>query len=191
MYRGLIKTAGRETATSPSKNKKQDHQRARAAHPKGSHIRGPKRMRMEIGPFLAAKTRSIILAFDSTEVPQLATSSSLIKELNNLEHMGWIEIKCAMDSGAADSVALPSVLPQMLISPSQGPASGQTYLTANGTRLTNFAGKSSNVITNDMQEQSMTYQMVYVTRSLHSISRICDKQKFVVGFSSRCSLGGE
>ena len=117
---------------------------------------------------------------ESSDVNYLGTSSSSAQELNNLEHVGWIEIKGVMDSGAADSVAPPTVLPLMPISPSNGSAVGQTYLTANGTKLANLGEKKLNVITNDLQENSMTYQMVDVTRPLNSISRICDNQNFVV-----------
>ena len=117
---------------------------------------------------------STISETESSDVNYLGTSSSSTQELNNLEQVGWIEIKGVMDSGAADSVAPPTVLPQMPISPSNGSAVGQTYLTANGAKLANLGEKKLNVITNDLQERSMTYQMVDVTHPLNSLSRICD-----------------
>ena len=91
---------------------------------------------------------------------------------------------------AADSVAPPSVIPQMLISPSSDSASGQTYLTRNGTKQVNVGRKKLNFITNDLQEQSMTYQMTDVTRPLNSISRILDNRN-LRGVHARWRLGGQ
>ena len=131
-------------------------------------------MQLEARPVIAAKIRSITSTVDSTEVDYLATSSSCAKELNNLEHMGWIEIKGVMDPRAADSVAHTSVLPQLPIYPSNGSASGQTCLKANGTRLANLEEKRLNVITNDVKEHSVTYQAPDVTRPLTSLENVID-----------------
>ena len=81
------------------------------------------------GGGLAPASRSELAG--GAEVNFLTSDSSYAQELNNLEQSGWVEIKGEKtDSGAADSVAPPSVLS-----------------------------------TNDLQEHSMTYQMVDVTRS--------------------------
>ena len=56
-----------------------------------------------------------------------------------------------MDSGAADSVARLSVLSQVLMISSNVSASGQRYLTANGTlQLPNLGEKTLNLLTNDI-----------------------------------------
>ena len=91
---------------------------------------------------------------------------------------------------AADSVAPPSVIPQMPISPSSDSASGQTYLTENGTKQVNLGQKKLNFITHDLQEQSMTYQMTDVTRPLNFIPRILDSRN-LRGVLPRWRLGGK
>ena len=70
-----------------------------------------------------------------------------------------------MDSVSADSVSLPTAF--------------RTW-TANGTKLVIRGEKQLNVITNDLQELSMTKQMVDVIRPLHSVSRIWDNHNVVV-----------
>ena len=54
-----------------------------------------------------------------------------------------------MDSGAAESVAPPSVAPRVKIEESDGSRRGQTYLSASGDRLPNLGEKKLDVTTSD------------------------------------------
>ena len=89
----------------------------------------------------------------------MSTSSSCTKELHDLEHAGWIEIEGVVDSGAANIVAPPSVLPQMFLLPAK-------IISQKKGRGWRTLERRLNEVTNDLQKHSVTYQMVDVTRPM-------------------------
>ena len=87
----------------------------------------------------------------------------------------WLRLETVMDSGAAESIAPPSVAPWVKIEESDGSRRGQTYLSASGDRLPNLGEKKLDVTTSGGQAATATYQVADVTRALCAVSRICDK----------------
>ena len=57
-------------------------------------------------------------------------------------HPNWVRIRTVMDSGAADSVAPPTLAPHVNISESNGSRRGQCYVSASGNRLSNMGKRS-------------------------------------------------
>ena len=92
----------------------------------------------------------------------------------------WVPIKSIVDSGAVHSVAPPSTARQVPIAQSHGSANGVQYHTADGTRLPNLGEKRLNVVTEDGDEMTQTFQVVDVTRPLSSVGEIADKGNIVV-----------
>ena len=56
-------------------------------------------------------------------------------------HPMWVRIRTVMDSGAADSVAPPSMAPKVAIYESPGSARGQCYVSASAGRMPNMVQK--------------------------------------------------
>ena len=95
-------------------------------------------------------------------------------------HPMWVRIRTVMDSGAADSVAPPTLAPQVDITESAGSRRGQCYVSASGTRLANMGQKVLNVTTNEGKDTTVLYQIAEVSRPLTSVSATCDKGNWVV-----------
>ena len=93
----------------------------------------------------------------------------------------WEQVISIVDSGAVDSVAPSSVAAHQPVTPSKGSMEGQTYSTADGTRLANLGQKTIMGLTDEDEALSMTFQMVdEVTRPLSSVGRIADQDNLVV-----------
>ena len=85
-----------------------------------------------------------------------------------------------MDSGAADSVAPPTLAPQVEITESPGSRRGQCYVSASGNRLSNMGQKVLKIQTNEGKDTTVLYQIAEVSRPLTSVSATCDKGNWVV-----------
>ena len=99
-----------------------------------------------------------------------------IKELNPVirEDGGWTRIKGIMDSGASESVAHPGMTPEYEVQESPGSKAGQKYTCANGETIENLGEKILDMVTEDGRESRIKYQAADVSRTLNSISGICD-----------------
>ena len=86
-----------------------------------------------------------------------------------------MRFKSVVDSGAADSVASPSVVRWQKPTESEGSRAGLSYTAADGSPLPNLGEQTLNVITDEGLETQVKYQMAEVTRPLCAVSRICDK----------------
>ena len=64
-------------------------------------------------------------------------------------HPQWVRIRTLMDSGAAQSVAPPSMAPGVMIEQSPGSKWGQHYVSASGGRLPNMGQQKLNIRTNE------------------------------------------
>ena len=101
------------------------------------------------------------------------------KELNKFigqkpDQNGWVKIKGVMDSGASESVAPPEMCPHYPIQPSPGSLSGQNYISASDDLIPNLGEQLLAVVTPNMTEGELKYQMADVTRPLNAVSEICD-----------------
>ena len=97
-------------------------------------------------------------------------------EVNTLDgEVVWHHLQTVIDSGAAESVAPPSMLPWVAVKESEGSKRGQTYMSASGDRLPNLGEKAFKFVTETGRVAAATYQVADVTRALCSVSRICDK----------------
>ena len=96
-----------------------------------------------------------------------------------------------MDSGAADSVAPPTLAPKVEITESPGSRRGQCYVSASAGRMPNMGQKVLEVQTNEGKDARVLYQIAEVSRPLTSVSATCDKGNWVIytpggGFILNC-----
>ena len=87
---------------------------------------------------------------------------------------GWKYIKGVMDSGATDSVIHPSECAEYEIEESEGSRAGQNWTSASGGVIPNLGQKILEVVTDDGVESKVKYQAADVSRTLNSITEICD-----------------
>ena len=74
-------------------------------------------------------------------------------------HPMWVRIRTVMDSGAADSVAPPTLAPQVEIRESPGSKRGQCYVSASAGRMPNMGEKVLNIQTNEGKDTIVFYQI--------------------------------
>ena len=79
-----------------------------------------------------------------------------------------------MDSGASESVAHPSLCEAYEVTESVGSRAGQNYTSASGDVIPNLGEKVLDVVTEDGVESKVKYQAADVSRTLNSVSEICD-----------------
>lgn len=96
---------------------------------------------------------------------------------------GMVRVKSIMDSGAAESVAPPSMAPGVCIEESPGSRRGQHYISASKTRIPNLGQQTINALTNENQKARVTYQVAEVSRPLTAVGSTCDQGNLVI-FSS-------
>jgi len=111
-------------------------------------------------------------------------------------HPQWVRVRSVMDSGAAQSVAPPSMAPGVSIEASPGSQRGQHYVSASGGRLPNMGQQKLRVQTNEGREAMVLYQVAEVSRPLTAVSQTCDHGNWVVytphgGFIYNLATGGE
>ena len=69
-------------------------------------------------------------------------------------HPQWVRIRTVMDSGAAESVAPPSMAPGVVMEESPGSQRGQHYISASAGRLPNMGQQRLQVKTNEGRLES-------------------------------------
>ena len=87
---------------------------------------------------------------------------------------GWQWVKGVVDSGAANSVAHPDMCPQYPVQPSAGSKAGVEYTCASGGVIPNLGEQVLNVVTQNGRDAQVRYQSADVSRTLNSVSEICD-----------------
>ena len=95
---------------------------------------------------------------------------------------GWRCIRTVIDSGASDSVAPPSLAPEVAVQSSEGSRRGQTYSGAvKGARdLVNKGEKELCMVTRDGLETTAKWQIVDVNRPLSAVRRMCKQGNRVI-----------
>ena len=106
------------------------------------------------------------------KIPVVKELSPVITEKSDMS--GWMCIKGVMDSGASESVAPPSMCPEVEVTPSVGSKAGQNYISASDDLLPNLGEQLIDVVTDDGRDGRVRYQIAEVTRPLNSVSEICD-----------------
>ena len=97
------------------------------------------------------------------------------------EHEGdWLRVDAVVDSGAAKPVDPPHMAPGHAIRSSAGSRAGKNFAVANGAPLPHLGGQQLSMVTDDGLETSVLFQLCDVTRSLLSVSAICDYGNRVV-----------
>ena len=109
-------------------------------------------------------------------------------------HPQWVRIRTVMDSGAADSVAPPTLAPQVTIDESPGSRRGQCNVSASAWRMPNMGQTVLNIQTNEGKDTTVLYQIAEVSRPLTSVSASCERGNWVVytpqgGFILNCQTG--
>ena len=89
-----------------------------------------------------------------------------------------------MDSGAAVSVAPPSMAPGITIEESPGSRRGQHFLSASKDRLPTMGQQRMPIVTNEGMESKVLYQVAEVSRPLTAVSATCDRGNVFVYSSS-------
>ena len=79
-----------------------------------------------------------------------------------------------------DSVAPTSTVASIPIKESKGSLNGQTYFSADGSRIPNKGEKAFSAWTNDGHQIGQTFQMADVTRPLCSVGRMTDQNNMVI-----------
>ena len=110
-------------------------------------------------------------------------------------HPQWVRIRTVMVSGAAESVAPPSMAPGVVMEESPGSQRGQHYISASAGRLPNMGQQRLQVKTNEARDSKVLYQIAEVSRPLTAVSGTCDAGNCVVftsegGFIMNCQTGG-
>ena len=95
-----------------------------------------------------------------------------------------VRVRAAMDSGALDAVAPPSMAPGVAIQDSAGSRMGQHYGSASSHRIPNLGEQRITGVVPGGAERAMTFQVAEVTRPLLSVGRICDRGNVVTFGSS-------
>ncbi len=111
-------------------------------------------------------------------------------------HPQWVRVRSVMDSGAAQSVAPPSMAPGVLIETSPGSQRGQHYVSASGGRLPNMGQQKLKIQTNEDRDAMVLYQVAELSRPLTAVSESCDNGNWVVftpegGFIWNLKTGGK
>ena len=96
------------------------------------------------------------------------------------EDQGYVKVTTEMDSGCVQSVAPPTLLPDIPIAKSHGQQIGQKYQVANGEIIPNVGEKSIPMVLSSGENAHHTYQMADVTGPLTSVGDICDGNNIVV-----------
>ena len=101
-----------------------------------------------------------------------------------------------MDSGAAQSVAPPSMVSGVVIETSPGSQRGQHNVSASGGRLPNMGQQKLKIQTNEGRDAMVLYQIAEVSRPLTAVSQTCDNGNWVVytpegGFIWNLKTGGK
>ena len=109
-------------------------------------------------------------------------------------HPMWVRIRTVMDSGAAESVAPPTLARHMQVAESPGTRRGHCYVSASNTRIPNMGKNVLNIHTNEGRDSKVLYQIAEVSRPLTSVSATCDKGNWVIytsegGFVHTCQTG--
>ena len=109
-------------------------------------------------------------------------------------HPQWVRIRTVMDSGAAQSVAPPSMAPGVTMEESPGSKRGQHYVSTGGGRLPNMGQQRLKAQTNEGRNASVVYQIAEVSRPLTAVSQTCDRGNWVIytpqgGFIQNCQTG--
>ena len=85
---------------------------------------------------------------------------------------GWMKITATVDSGAADSVMPPQLLPHIAIKSSAGSRSKKNYMSAGGERIPNLGEKVVAFVTAERQSKQVVFQIAKVTKPLISVGKI-------------------
>ena len=90
---------------------------------------------------------------------------------------GWRSVSAIMDSGSAECVAPEAIARNIPLMETEASRHGQTYHTADGGVIKNKGEKTMTMYSEDGDQFRGRYQITDVTRTLNSISRVCDQGK--------------
>ena len=117
-------------------------------------------------------------------IRQSMREDSSDKQVNSLSWRDtggrYTKIRSVMDSGAAETVAPPTMAPRTKVMPSAGSVRGQHYISASKQRIPNLGQQTLTALTSDFQKATMTFQIADVSRPLTSVGEVCDRGNLVV-----------
>ena len=131
------------------------------------------RLKVRFEPVKAQKMKPLSLFLPGKDAKEGGEKKGLFPVTSG-DTEGWQWIKGVVDSGAAESVAHPSMCPQYPVTPSVGSKAGQSYTSASGDDIPNLGEQVLPIVTGDGRHGHVKYQSADVTRALNSVSEICD-----------------
>ena len=90
------------------------------------------------------------------------------------QYPGWVRIRTILDSGAAQSIAPPSMAKGVPVRPSEMSSQGRSYTSADGGRIENKGQQVLHVTTNEGRQGMTRCQVGDVNRPLMAVSQIAD-----------------
>ena len=93
---------------------------------------------------------------------------------------GWVRVRTIVDSGAAMSIAPPSMATGVAIEESEMSRKGQSFIAADQGRIENQGQQSIHITTNEGREGLTRVQIGDVNRPLMAVSQMCDAGNYVL-----------
>ena len=115
------------------------------------------------------------------------TATKGLNAVAGVSATGWTSVLSIVDSGAIESVAPMSCLPNVPTKESKGSMEGQTYYSADGTALPNKGEKSFSAWTDCGQAVGQTFQIADITKPLLSVGKLANNSNLVL-FGKRGGL---
>ena len=92
----------------------------------------------------------------------------------------WVRVKTIVDSGAAMSIAPPSMARGVRIEESEMSSKGQSFIGAGAQRIANQGQQTLRITTNEGRQGLTRYQIWEVNRPLMAVSQTCDAGNHVL-----------
>ena len=122
---------------------------------------------MQVSEILARSENAVMNALCLTTAPCREESVNLVQGWRR-EEEGWVRVRSVMESGCGVSVAPPGMCPTYPITESEGSRRGQKFMSASEDTMPNLGEQKLGV------ETMIKYQIADVSRTLNSITEICD-----------------
>ena len=92
----------------------------------------------------------------------------------------WVKIKSVVDSSASVPVAPPSMLPNVVVKPSEGSKRGQKFTSASKHKLKHLGEQRARAFTEQGEPAEVLFQVADVSKPLVLVSAICERSSHVI-----------
>ena len=91
-----------------------------------------------------------------------------------------MKVDSVVDSGASAPVAPPSMLPNVVVVPSEGSKRGQRFTSASKHKLKNLGEQKIKACSEEGEDLEVLFQIADVSKPLVSVSAICERGNRVI-----------